>query len=149
MNRELKFRAWDDKNKQWLCKGFSLTGEIVMIGEWTNMFDPFLFNRDGRKLSDLKIMQFTGREDKNGVNIYEGDIVKRNYATWVEDELDEDKEVMKKVTQTSVVEYRDHGFWIKDEEFGWDGEGLWNWDMAEVIGNIFENPELLTETKHD
>jgi len=45
--------------------------------------------------------------------------------------------------EISYVKYHSNGFWIDSENFGWSGEGLWNWNEIEVIGNIFLNPELI------
>jgi hypothetical protein len=52
--RECKFRAWCAKHKRWLCGyemphlgGFSLFGEVMMLGEWSHILDRFIFQRDG------------------------------------------------------------------------------------------------------
>lgn len=139
--RQIKFRAWDNKEKKWLLGyeypnlgGFSLYGESVVLGEWGGVCSDFLFEKDGRKAEDLIVMQFIGLTDKNGKEIYEGDIV--NF-------LDE----------TLSVEMTDNnaggkmGFGL----VGSDGSecsyhyGTTKEDFTdcEVIGNIYENPELL------
>lgn len=70
----------------------------------------------------FKIMQYTGLKDKLGVDIYEGDILKAPHF------------------QTSAVEYIGSGFWCRQE----GGSGMMpNLKDTEVIGNIYENKELI------
>jgi len=141
MEREIKFRAWDNKNKKWLLgyeypnlRGFSLTGECVMLGEWASVFEMFLFEKNGLKWDDLKIMQYTGLKDKNEKETYEGDIVKTGYGVgsvifvnscfmiqWLDD----------KESYVELLISRKFPHVRKDD------------DMFEVIGNIYENNELL------
>lgn len=61
------------------------------------------------------IMQYTGLEDKNGVEIYEGDIVIAQYTASPQ---------------------------IITNKVYWE-ELLWTWEEIEIIGNIYENPELI------
>ena len=87
------------------------------------------------------IMQFTGLKDKNGKEIYEGDVVQR-----MADRYDFDKpegEDYWKEREVSHIVYRKSGFWVESESFGWEGEGLWDWREMEVIGNIYEHKNLL------
>jgi len=87
-----------------------------------------------RDLDDFTLMQYTGLKDKNGVEIYEGDILK-SY----------EHDAVRYNHPYSVIEYGD---WAGADEVygyqfphnGWDTE---RW--LEVIGNIYENPELVKE----
>jgi len=142
--REIKFRAWDDLNRKWLLGyeyknlgGFSLTGECVLLGEWGNVFDTFLFGKDGKKWDDLKIMQFTGLKDKNGVEIYEGDNLKR--ITVFEDGGCD--------FHLGIITYDDFGYYSRSikNEISRSLGGKSDNTTYEVIGNIHENPELINK----
>ncbi len=144
MNREIKFRAYDIKNKVYFndCGFLSfLMGGIRFM--WLD------YEEDEQMITELKegdceLLQFTGLKDKNDKEIYEGDIVR---AVAREEEYPE-------ATVTSDVIYGDCGQWqVRSRESGepydYYSHGLplnWGgWESIEVIGNVFENPELLEE----
>lgn len=133
--RDSKFRAWDSIKKDFIYKEFHLIGECTAF----NLINQYKLS----ELNDLIITQYTGSIDINAVDICEGDIVKIIIDDY---DIEVDWEVEPLIIPTkeviSYIEYRQHGFWIKDEGFGYEGEELWDWDQIEVIGNIFENPEL-------
>jgi hypothetical protein len=147
--REIKFRAWDGKSIIYLHQH---KGDFPLCLVWENdkcVLMEFEAGHDDN-LDNAILMQYTGRKDKNGKNIYEGDIVKREVYDWDEmerlsDMSDGSSPIILK-EEISFVEYIGNSFWVNSESFGWEGEGLWNWDKIEVIGNIYQNSNLL---KHE
>ena len=119
--REIKFRAWDKIGKQGML-GWS---KIIETGIELFFKDNFGFY----------LMQYTGLKDKQGNEIYEGDIIK-----WRNTIGDEIKDVV-------IWSELSHGFSVSRTPevccvlSGSDGSHI------EVIGNIYENPELLKEPK--
>jgi len=83
--------------------------------------------------SEYVIMQFTGLKDKNGKKIYEGDILKQAISL--------SGPYLDKVAK--VVFY--HGSFLAKTTLGAEHQIVENW--VEVIGNIYENPELLEKGK--
>lgn len=137
--RELKFRAWDDKDKKWLLGydyenlgGFSMMGEVMAFGQYTKMLNSF-------KLKDwdcIKLMQFTGLLDKNNKEIYEADIC-RLFSC-------DRPIVFKDGSFGYMTDFNELAWFVpigSNSHFNWeDGRS----DKIEVIGNIYQNPELLT-----
>jgi uncharacterized phage protein (TIGR01671 family) len=86
-----------------------------------------------RMFNEIELMQYTGLKDKNGKEIYEGDILSRK--KWGLGGYHEDEE---RYLVESLDYYLDSG--EVDYHFG---VHLWN-EYCEVIGNIYENPELIS-----
>ena len=117
--REIKFRAWD---------GRKIIQSYAHIGSGGRMYTSHTQNPE----PDYIVMQYTGLKDRHGVEIYEGDIIK--YIT---------QYYGNKVEHQKVVEWIDD---MQDDSFGESlsmGYRFHGGDI-EVIGNIYENPDLLT-----
>jgi uncharacterized phage protein (TIGR01671 family) len=139
--REIKFRAWDKEEKRMVGnveRAYDGMSEDCKNGEYygfISCFDDFLLEEQ------FEVMQYTGLKDKNGKEIYEGDIVK--FEDWFSD-----------AKFTALIEFGNP-----------NGTYTWGWQLhhisgnkpnmdillwidmdgagAEVIGNIYENPELV------
>lgn len=142
MNREIKFRAWDNENKYMVT---SKQGVFTALRNSMNIVrqDDGYYN-DGDLLKPNKekytLMQFTGMFDKNGKEIYEGDIVKQVSYKYSNDEYGH-KGFYENI---SKVLYKGRAFqyeWIKTNEIEMPKDFKEN--FIEVIGNIYDNPELL------
>lgn len=139
---EIKLKIWDKRDKQmWLC-----SVEDLMRGEYPSDFhvcEPNAeFDATAPIRKDLVFRRYTGLRDKNGLEIYEGDILRFN---WV-DSAGYCQVVFENASfglywiNTSVKE--DEGFksfWSHEEN-----DFCWNLEWVEIIGNIYENPELLS-----
>lgn len=121
MNREIKFRVWDIKNKEMLKVqelDFEPTfygGKIaIRLDQYNDYFDT----------EDMILMQYTGIDDKNGKEIYEGDIVKYE-------------------NMTGKIMFFNGSFIMSNFEETEEWElGVINEEL-EIMGNIYDNPELI------
>ena len=132
MNRTFKFRVWDKPTKTWwktLCGLLFYPRVIGNAKDATGIGDLMGLEKQSDKF--VAVTQFTGLLDKNGREIYEGDIV----SEFVEDK---EGDYIKK----SVVEFVNGGFLIDATDCG-TLLSLYH-NHIEVIGNIFENPEFLS-----
>lgn len=125
MSREIKFRAWDKKQKKMLY-GVSI-GTIKVWDENA----PFI-SHEFSYSEDCIFEQYTGLKDKNGKEIYEGDIL--------EDDYDQAVGMVKYGIHNCGCCHSVYGFSTVDQ----NGE-IVNMRLvgAEVVGNIHDNPELL------
>lgn len=123
--REIKFRAWLKEERK------MVNVETLFIGInrlcFGNSKTEDLFFRD---FEEVELMQYTGLKDKNGKEIYEGDIYHVG-----------DKNIR------YLVVWFDSGFEGKQlRSTSYAGLKSWAKDI-EILGNIYENPELLGENK--
>lgn len=141
--RVFKFRAWDKFNAQ-----YWYSEEHNNLGDFFKKIQHFI---DGG--NDLIIEQFTGLIDKNGKEVYEGDIIKWKETRFWNKEQEQKGVAMPRFFKSAVV-YDDAEFLVSStQEFDtplccfFRTEDVHNqFDYkAEVIGNIYKNPELLKQ----
>lgn len=133
--RDIKFRVWNDIDKKMV--------------DWSTLklLPTLIVSSAYNKQKHYKLMQYTGLKDKSGIEIYEGDIVKAftvfgmTYDYSFEDDNDPNN--------IYEILFDDGCFQFKNTKQWSDGSNDWrsieNVELfkVEVIGNIYENPELL------
>lgn len=121
--REIKFRAWDKDSK-----------EMIPLNNID--FEHNIMNKGSlwKSLYSVELLQYTWLKDKNGKEIYEGDLVEYciEWGYWNND-----------YTIKRTVEYKE---WHYNPFIHWHEEFTQKTypECCEVIGNIYENPELVT-----
>ena len=135
MSRSIKFRAWNTKDKKMSYRAEHSydCGAYYDVDICVSCFGEILDD------DEYIVEQYTGLTDKNGKEIYEGDIVKARWYRAKNARLDTQGE----------VKFADGWFYIKDDPDGQDriGVPIHNCYDIKIIGNIHEKPELAGETK--
>ena len=122
--KEIKFRAWD-KNKKTMDM-MPLGGEWLTEGTPVNETIASFPNEDYSEL-----MQYTGLKAKNGKEVYEGDIF------WYDDNLGS-MEVVWDITGPDLVSRK-----YSEKKENYETRSILNVQSKKIIGNIYENPDLL------
>ena len=121
-----RYRAWDNVKKEMFKDTFAITesGQVVVVEQESVASSPdYVF------VDHLVIMQSTGIKDKNGKEVFEGDIVKMA------------KDVYSEPTYYEVVRHRGGAYRLESKQHGCE---LWlRHTDCEVVGNVYENKELL------
>lgn len=100
--RKIKFRVWDNTKQQMV--------------EDKKAFVEEMFDKSLSEWNEIVLMQYTGFDDVDGVEIYEGDIIEHSIAKVFE------------------VKWRESGMW-----------NIMGMKGMRVIGNIYENPEIILD----
>lgn len=143
--REIKYRAWDIQTESM---------RDVLVIDWVNELIDLSGGIIERRPNEVKIMQYTGLKDKHGVEIYEGDIVRHSKVV---DDISIVRFGEFGVPNFEEMEYQDIalGFYLENaSEF----KDVVPFNMTiplnsgyakdvEIIGNVYENPELLEASK--
>ena len=137
MKREIKFRAWDTPNKYMITHK-----ELCLV--------PLTYDEVFKGKECCPLMQYTGLKDKNGVEIYSGDILSSkncsyyvyNNKPWVGCIVDDAYGGM----SLTYKEYVKDVFSLMSKPTNDAQTASWIIESCEVIGNIYENPELLEDS---
>ena len=135
MERIIKFRAWDKmEGKMWQKAGIDAHDNFCYAepnpkgGSTMKQFDDLHIEKYGiYHFDSIALMQFTGLKDKNGREIWEGDIILRPDDGYIK-------------FKGEPVVFKNGCF----KPLSWS-YGRWN-EVGEIIGNIYEHPHLLQDS---
>lgn len=116
--RDIKFRAWHFQDKEMIQWDETFFSDMSKATNYSNDF----VNND----TDIILMQFTGRYDCKKTPIYEGDIIEFDKREWGGND------------NIMVVEWDNHNC-----EWSFGGGSCSDMEWRTVIGNIYENPDLI------
>lgn len=128
--REIKFRAWDKKEKRWFSPTIDSSGVAITEEKHEEGCPSCGGTIRGTHTieypNDYELLQYTGLKDKNGKEIWEGDILLRSHYKY-------------------RVEFDGGAFGVYMKHYGWKNLRDFKVEIGEIVGNIYENPELLNK----
>lgn len=141
MNRIIKFRVWDKIKKRFIefdtdyknRKGYNLGEYALSANGKLKFFEACEGGMEVEECRDVDVLFFTGLKDKNGKKIFEGDIIIESH-----EEVNSNDGTSWEEKHTFSVEYVECRFNI----YGFVHRPASEPEL-EIIGNIYENPELL------
>ena len=143
MTREIEFRAWLKNDKVMTGKVLQITDnpsvQYIKFDKIENWKGNQLNNPTFADLRDVVLMQYTGLKDKNGSKIFESDIVEIKRVK-IKRNKNKNTFIDKVIYNNELCGFRFEG--LADDYldfYDWLNEGA----ELRVIGNIYENPELL------
>lgn len=135
--REIKLRIWDMDRE-------AMLGSQHVIFYDGDFYENYRDFEDGILIENIAVMQSTGLKDKNGVEIYEGDIVRIFDAKQI-NQLGRDgayvDAYLDELDDVDFIVFKDGGFVLN--RTGLDVSICQSIEEFTVIGNIYENPDLL------
>jgi uncharacterized phage protein (TIGR01671 family) len=130
--REIKFRAWDkSQNKMYQVRGINFDNEDL----WLKINETQIM---GANLFEVELMQYTGLKDKNGKEICQGDIVECKCGNT-------GKTILRQVEYIGVSFCTKNGSFYNQKTKQREYCYIPLKPYVKVVGNIYENPELLKE----
>jgi len=159
--REIKFRAWDKKEKK-MYPILGIANQAIACGG--QIYNEMI------ESCDFEVMQYIGLKDKNGKEIYDSDLLRIKFLANPDNKMKKWRYKVDAVYKVTITEFSlcvslvklyqpdlliTH-IYFRDEDFRNEGNGILKIDSkyesgkkvrpicdVEVIGNIYENPELL------
>jgi uncharacterized phage protein (TIGR01671 family) len=134
MDREFKFRAYDPSTNKMFIPD-------VVTGHTGSVYETGRDYEDGIRADGCPLMQYTGLKDKNEVEIYEGDVIRIKQGECIGTSADGEEEWIEIIGQVL----------FEDAMFVFDGHSAGTLPLSaykddlEIIGNIYQNPELLKQ----
>lgn len=122
-----KFRVWM-KSLKWMCDVTNISFDSKFV-DICQQGDTERYTEMSVEFDEITLMQSTGLFDRNGKEIFEGDVVKMS------------KDVYSEPTYYEVVRHRGGAYRLESKQHGCE---LWlRHTDCEVVGNVYENRELL------